>query len=273
MVALNFEKTLLTIILAGILAGSLPESVVGQDCGCAADLCCSEHGYCGVGDAYCGTGCREGPCYVTPSSGVSVADTVTDAFFNAIIGQAGADCAGKNFYTRAAFLEAANSNSQFGTTGSVDDSKREIAAFFAHVSHETTNFCHIEEIDGATQDYCDENYPQYPCAPNKAYYGRGPLQLTWNYNYALAGNAIKFDGLANPDIVASDVVVSFKAALWFWMTNVHPILGQGFGETIRKINGDVECDGKEPEKVNSRVEYYTNYCNQLGVTTGDNLYC
>ena len=51
--------------------------------------------------------------------------------------QAGEGCAGRNFYSRSAFLNAAKSYSQFGQGGSADDSKREIAAFFAHVTHET----------------------------------------------------------------------------------------------------------------------------------------
>jgi hypothetical protein len=75
--------------------------------------------------------------YVKAQSGVSVADVVTDAFFNGILNQATGDCPGKSFYTRAAFLSALNSYTQFGTTGTADDSKREIAAFFAHVTHET----------------------------------------------------------------------------------------------------------------------------------------
>ena len=64
----------------------------------------------------------------------SVADIVTPEFFNGILDQADASCEGKNFYSRAAFLEAVNSFPQFGTA---DDIRREIAAFFAHVTHET----------------------------------------------------------------------------------------------------------------------------------------
>lgn len=116
----------------------MPNSAVGQNCGCASDECCSQYGYCGTGDDYCGTGCQEGPCYAAPpTNDVAVADIVTDAFFNGIIGQAAASCAGKSFYSRSTFLEALNSYTQFGRVGSEDDSKREIAAFFAHVTHET----------------------------------------------------------------------------------------------------------------------------------------
>ncbi|XP_028088339.1 endochitinase EP3-like [Camellia sinensis] len=137
------------------------------------------------------------------------------------------------------------------------------------------DFCYIEEIDGASKDYCDENNTQYPCVAGKGYYGRGPLQLSWNYNYGPAGKSIGFDGLNNPEIVATDAAVSFKTALWYWMNKVHSIIvsGQGFGETIRAINGALECDGGNTNTVNARVEYYQEYCNQLGVAPGDNLYC
>ena len=145
MVALSAKKNLLILVLVGILAGFVPGYVKGQNCGCAANLCCSQFGYCGTGNDYCGPGCKEGPCTsgspttpTTPTTnGGSVADIVTQDFFNGIINQADASCAGKNFYTRAGFLDALNSYNQFGNLGSADDSKREIAAFFAHVTHET----------------------------------------------------------------------------------------------------------------------------------------
>lgn len=138
MAALHIKRNLLAIILAAILAGALPSYVVAQNCGCAADLCCSQWGYCGTSDDYCGTGCQEGPCNPPPSTNnVSVADIVTPEFFNGIIDQADDSCEGKSFYSRAVFLDALNSFSQFGRIGSIDDSKREIAAFFAHVTHET----------------------------------------------------------------------------------------------------------------------------------------
>ncbi|XP_062173973.1 endochitinase EP3-like [Alnus glutinosa] len=279
MAALRVKNNLLTLVVAIILAGAVPGNVKAQNCGCAANECCSQYGYCGTSNDYCGPGCKEGPCTggspTTPStpSGVSVADVVTSDFFNGILNQASGDCAGKSFYTRAAFLDALNSYTQFGTTGTTDDSKREIAAFFAHVTHETGSFCYIEEINGASQDYCDESYTQYPCNPNKKYYGRGPLQITWNYNYGPAGNSIGFDGLNSPETVATDAVISFKTALWFWTLNVEPVLSQGFGATIRAINGAVECNGGNPGAVQSRIQYYTQYCNQFGVSTGDNLSC
>ena len=134
------------------------------------------------------------------------------------------------------------------------------------------DFCYIEEIDGASKDYCDESNTQYPCVAGKGYYGRGPLQISWNYNYGPAGQSIGFDGLNNPETVANDPVVSFKTAFWFWMNHVHSIIGQGFGATIRAINS-MECGGGNTAAVNARIGYYTDYCNQFSVSTGDNLSC
>ncbi|KAL1544846.1 Chitinase 5 [Salvia divinorum] len=264
---MRHSLTLYTVLALLLATGKYVSS---QNCGCAPNLCCSQHGYCGTSNDYCGPGCRSGPCFV---SGNKVGDIVTNNFFNGIANQAAAGCAGKGFYTRAAFLQAIQSYPKFGTTGSTDDTKREIAAFFAHITHETGHLCYTREINQANR-YCDSNNRQWPCAPGQSYFGRGPIQLSWNYNYGPAGQAIGFDGLNNPDIVARDSVISFKTALWFWMNNVHAIItsGQGFGATIRAINS-IECNGANPATVTARVNYYTSYCSQLGVNPGPNLRC
>ena len=49
----------------------------------------------------------------------------------------------------------------------------------------------MEEVIKGT--YCDTS-SCVPCAPGQQYYGRGPIQLSWNYNYKAAGDAIGFDG-------------------------------------------------------------------------------
>ncbi|KAF8041258.1 hypothetical protein BT93_A0002 [Corymbia citriodora subsp. variegata] len=273
MTALKLKKLLLTAIaVAGIVVSALPDTTSAQNCRCAANLCCSKYGYCGTGSNYCGPGCQEGPCY-TPPNDVVVADVVTEAFFDAIIRQAAESCEGKHFYTRGTFLEATGGYPQFGRVGTDDDSKREIAAFFAHVTHATGHFCFINQINGTSKNYCDATITQYPCNPSKSYHGRGPIQLSWNFNYGPAGDSIGFDGLNDPDKVATNPLISFQTALWYWMDFVHQVMNQGFGATIRAINGILECDGANPATVQARVRYYTEYCNQLGVNPGDNLTC
>ncbi|KAB1213074.1 Chitinase 4 [Morella rubra] len=157
------------------------------------------------------------------------------------------------------------------TARGAKEAPHEIAVFFAHVTHETGSFCYIEEINGASHNYCDASNTQYPCNPSQQYYGRGPLQLTWNYNYGAAGNIIGFDGLNSPETMATDPLISFKTTLWFWMNNVPQVVSQG--SAIRAINGAVECNGGNFAAVQSRIQYYTQYWNQFGVATGVNLSC
>ncbi|BCL25508.1 hypothetical protein GCM10017557_03670 [Streptomyces aurantiacus] len=47
----------------------------------------------------------------------------------------------------------------------------------------------------------------------------------------------------------------------------------GFGQTIRSSNGAVECDGKKPAEVQSRVDAYQRFTQILGVAPGGNLSC
>ncbi|XWS13150.1 hypothetical protein CRYUN_Cryun36dG0012700 [Craigia yunnanensis] len=101
--------------------------------------------------------------------------------------------------------------------------------------------------------------------PRKTYYGRGPIQLTGNINYGKAGDTLKLNLLNNPEMVATDPVVSFKTALWYWMNAVGLVVGQGFGATIKAINGRRECGGEEPQKVQRRIGFYTDYCKQFDV--------
>ncbi|XP_019082369.1 PREDICTED: endochitinase CHI-like isoform X3 [Camelina sativa] len=264
-----------------VLTLTVSKPVTSQNCGCASDFCCSQWGYCGQTDDYCGYGCREGPCQgggdasgeVKSGGGgdaVSLEGTVTPEFFNSIINQARSDCAGKGFYSHDAFIAAANSYQSFGAS----ISKREIAAFFAHVTHETEFMCYIEEIDGPAnaEKYCDKDKTNFPCAEGKGYYGRGPIQLTGNLNYGLCGRELNENLLASPEKVAQDPVLAFKTAFWFWTTNVRQNFNQGFGATIRAVNG-IECSGGNSATVAKRIEYYRDYCGKLGVEPGENLSC
>uniref|UniRef100_A0ACD5V6H6 Uncharacterized protein n=1 Tax=Avena sativa TaxID=4498 RepID=A0ACD5V6H6_AVESA len=272
----NSPMAMLTTFLALGLAALLLSAAgpaEAQNCGCRSNECCSQDGYCGTSSAYFGKGCQAGACSVIGGIGVPVESLVTTAFFNGVKSQAGNGCAGKSFCTRQSFLDGVRANPNFGKGRSKDDSRREIAAFFAHVTYDTRHFCYIEEINGTSEDYCDERETEWPCYAGKAYYGRGPLQLSWNYNYRPAGISVGFDGLRNPQKVAQDPVVAFKAALWFWMNNVHPVLPQGFGATTMAIRGLNECDGENSAAVNARASYYKDYCKKFGVDPGNNLTC
>jgi basic endochitinase B len=132
---------------------SITSITQAQQCGsqaggatCANNLCCSQYGYCGSTEAYCGTGNCQSQCGGGSSGGGSsggggtgVASIISSSLFDQMLKHRNdAACPGNGFYTYDAFIAAANSFSGFGTTGDADTQKREIAAFLAQTSHETT---------------------------------------------------------------------------------------------------------------------------------------
>jgi hypothetical protein len=179
------------------------------------------------------------------------------------------------FYTYDGLVQAAATYPAFASTGSLDDRKREIAALLANVNRETGALVYVEEIDKA--DYVNSASGCDP-EPGKRYYGRGPIQLSWTTNYCSASAAIfgSSDVLrADPDRVARESWVAWATGLWYWMSTCHDPMtsGQGFGATVRAINGPVECDGRIPSAVDDRVQAYLRFCQMLGVDPGGNLYC
>jgi predicted chitinase len=191
---------------------------------------------------------------------------------------------GRNgFYTYQGLTAALSAYPGFANTGSDTVKRQEAAAFLANVSHETGGLVHIVEQNQANYPhYCDWNQP-YGCpAGQAAYYGRGPIQLSWNFNYKAAGDALGIDLLGNPWLVQNDAAVSWKTALWYWNTQTGPgtmtphnamVNQRGFGETIRSINGSLECNGGNPGQVQSRIDAYQRFVQILGTTPGSNLSC
>jgi len=115
-----------------------------------------------------------------------------------------------------------------------------------------------------------------------------------NYNYDLAGKALKLDLINNPDLVAQHAVISFKAAIWYWMTaqgnkpSCHDVITNvwkpsaadmaanrvaGYGVITNIINGGYECGNGPTSGSNDRIGYYKTYCDIMGLTYGPNLEC
>nr|GEZ43550.1 chitin-binding, type 1 [Tanacetum cinerariifolium] len=293
-------------------------TVSAQDCGtqggnrpCTNGNCCSQYGFCGNTPAHCspankcqsqcsGSGTTPSP---GPGTGGGVASIVTSSMFDQMLKYRNDPrCRANGFYTYNAFVNAANSFNGFGTTGSADDRKRELAAFFAQTSHETTGgwstapdgqfawgYCFVRE-QNPTSRYCDSN--QWPCP--QSYFGRGPIQLSHNYNYGLFGRTINRDLINSPDLLATDPTISFQSAIWFWMTpqgnkpSSHDVITgrwspsaadrsagrvSGYGVITNIINGGLECGKGRNDKVEDRIGFYRRYCSILGVSPGNNLDC
>ena len=208
-----------------------------------------------------------------------------------------------------ALVAAAATFPAFCNEGSLALRRREAAAFLANVSHETTGgwptapdgpyawgLCFKEEVGcggGGCTGYCAAS-ATWPCAPGQTYHGRGPMQLSWNYNYGQAGAALGLNLLQQPSLVASDGTIAWRTAIWFWMTaqapkpSCHAVMvggwtpsaadlglnrKPGFGMTVNIINGGLECNKGEDPRVNDRIGFYQRYAGLLAVDPGEQLDC
>ncbi|PPS08722.1 hypothetical protein GOBAR_AA11906 [Gossypium barbadense] len=274
---LSYAVVLATAVQCGVEAGGAL---------CPGGICCSRCGYCGTTDSYC---LVENGCQLNCTDGtILVAQSLTST-------------------PTMLSLAAAKLHPDFAATGDNDTRKREVAAFLGQTSNETTGgwggapggryawgYCFNEEV-GCPAGYCDNN-PNYPCYAGVNYCGRGPMQLS-NYNYGQFGESIgqKEEFLQHPEVLKTNVTLSFMSALWFWMTAQPPkpschsvITGgwtpsandiaagrlPGYGVTTNIINGGLECgNGGPDDRVVSRIMFYERYCDILGASYGPNLDC
>ena len=188
--------------------------------------------------------------------------------------------------------------------------RQELSAFFGNLMHESASFSAAREfafcrnnISRSGVVYCKPtgynggpfNHPY--CTPgngcfcstqvpessiseyveaSKLFIGRGPMQLSHNYNYVDAGAALGVDLCANPDLVATNEEYAWKTAIWFWMTRggrsvrtCHDsvIMNQDFGGTLDTINGGLECPAaaSHRESVVKRMDLYCKAAKALDV--------
>ncbi|HEX2877716.1 MAG TPA: chitinase [Polyangiaceae bacterium] len=179
------------------------------------------------------------------------------------------------FYTYEGLVAATAKWPAFCKTGTPEQRRREAAMFLSNVAHETDSLALVEENGCAADNVCT----QYGTASNgKTYHGRGPIQLSYTYNYEPAGTALGVNLKDDPEKVATDPTISFGTALWFWNTFQsgkgipHDAVNQGLGATINIING-IECNNGNAPAVANRVKLYTRFCEMLGVDPGAGQGC
>jgi predicted chitinase len=186
----------------------------------------------------------------------------------------------------------------------IQSNKKELAAFFAHIAHETRFGENGKYNDGlmlthesnTSLPYYGES-DEYPPVKGKRYYGRGPLQLSYNGNYGYASDCIFGDEkvlLNNPDLIETDAVTAFKTAIYFWMTpqtykpSSHDVMAgkwlpraddkakgriPGFGMTINIVNGLIECNkGEDMYNMKDRIGFYQHFLIKLSAKD-DNCAC
>lgn len=207
---------------------------------------------------------------------------------------------GQWYYTYDNFIAAMRKVPNFAGKGDLNTRKLELAAFFANVAQETGSGgafgagCAIQEGYGSARDSAHYG----GLAPSGAgFCGRGPLQLSYDYNYKAYGAdmGVGDQYFKDPDILTKDAAVGLAGSMWFWNHRepqwdgsvdppfkpsahevmVHSwkptkndiaagrILDRDFGVVINIINGGVECSKSTPQAQN-RVTYYRAIAGILG---------
>lgn len=130
----------------------------------------------------------------------------------------------------------------------------------------------------------------WPCPATTKYFGRGPKQLSYNYNYGPFSDIIFGDVnvlLKNPEKV-TEGWLAFSSAVYFFMQPRPPKpsmyeliygywtpnakatsdkLGRDMGTSIMIINGGIECGGSEGiAQADNRVKYYSGFLDYFGMT-------
>ncbi len=166
-----------------------------------------------------------------------------------------------------------NNLPQFLNDGTIKQQAEELATILANMSRETSGswstasspwivddaiigmkvwkggLYWIEEVGHSTDTEgksSSQHYVDYGSAYNpvegRSYHGRGPIQLSWNYNYGQFSHWLYDNGmypevikernilLKNPGLVNKDAVIAFLSAIWFNMTpqgakpSIHDVL-------------------------------------------------
>ncbi len=196
------------------------------------------------------------------------------------------------------------------------NNKRELAAFLANISKETNGGwetigsgtggdrakwgLYFVHETSTSSPYADAGSAEFPPTWGKYYYGRGPIQLTWNYNYGQFSKFLYNDKqilLDDPDALERDGVLALKSAIWFWMMpqcpkpSCHQVMhdlwtpeagdyaggsrmySKGFAHTNNIINGGLECRSSSSsgftEKVYLRSELFKYYMGIMGFSASD----
>lgn len=158
-----------------------------------------------------------------------------------------------------------------GVDSKTFSSKKEVAMFLAQLIHESIGLTAKSELRCAGNG-CPGEYSSAGDPPDKHYYGRGYIQLSWSYNYKAASEGIFGDAnklFQDPDLVAKDEDTSWSTSFWFWRTKVHPdpgVQSGQFGSSTKVINGGLECGANAgTSAAPKRFQYYSKVLQAFGI--------
>jgi len=276
----------------------------------------------------------EGKCTFPPGAGISSWFTqgIFDEMYPNLCATGCEDAC--TMLTYPCLIQATLQYPDFANSGNIEDDKRELAGWLGIMGQETTgggcvapglensdgtcscsgpSWCDSQPdggcsrwglckvIENSDAEYCSPG-GLYPCVSGKSYKGRGPKQLSWNYNYGQFSKEYCGDQnvlLQNPDWVATNPTLAWASSIWFWFSGgaCDPDSGEickpsphsvftgkhdrcpadiaanrqyGLGWATNIVNGGLECGtgssvGMCDYRVYSRVRFYRHYCSILGV--------
>ncbi|XP_055350773.1 uncharacterized protein LOC129597315 [Paramacrobiotus metropolitanus] len=255
-------RGLSVILLAIACSSAVIEACQTEDAGCAGHLPCCSGLKCNNGAETFGFCKKAGGAAPSPTAGKQTTAATRPAQKPTTPKAPATNSQGsssKNLVTKDQFFKAVTSNGFPQPTDAQYDhfvkgapnghitTKRELAMFLANIIHESGGLKKIKE--------------EHPLPEYGKYYGRGYIQLSWDYNYKAASAALYHDDrlLTNPDLILKDDQVAWDTSFWFWGDNVHAKDGvqQGhFGASIKAINGWHECNGENLDQSKARYQYY-----------------
>lgn len=192
----------------------------------------------------------------------------------------------------------------FLSVGDLNTRKRELSGFLANISHETGGGSIAGEVDesltglyfneevgfigSSALGYVQSTGTSYLPVAGKSYHGRGPIQLSYNYNYGLCSDVLFGDSsilLNDPDRLEQDGVLGLMTGIWFWMTpqppkpSCHQVItgiwepkagganaayNGNFGLTIVIINNESGQSETGTGAVARRAKYYRIFAGKMG---------
>lgn len=132
-------------------------------------------------------------------------------------------------------------------------------------------------------NYVDTGSTAFPPAPGRSYYGRGIIQLSWNYNYGAFNHWLFDNGLFTDVITERDTLLRFpNVGLPQTSSGYEPTTADGdtmdpevfayrVGTVINIVNGGLECHrvarwhGGPPQRGSYYNAYAAYFNDQLGV--------
>lgn len=95
---------------------------------------------------------------------------------------------------------------------------KRIAAFIAQIGHESGQLRYVEELASGSAYEGRKDLGNTQKGDGKRFKGRGLIQITGRYNYALISKDLGEDFISNPELLSTPKY-AVQSACWFWNKN------------------------------------------------------